>query len=144
MDFSSVNMLHDPLSPQKLPAPAPSCRRNSVSLCGVWRTTSFPGLWACLCVWPIVRRREWRTVWNGCNPPLHTVQPPASLHPTSFQSSRLKTPNLFICSCWESWFVSLIILVICLCSGVQSPVSRARTCPLGRKMERKMSQDMLW
>lgn len=31
----------------------------------------------------------------------------------SSQPRRLRTSNLFICPYWESWFISLIILVIC-------------------------------
>ena len=95
------------------------CVKNYLLL----RALSLPH--ASWCVWPVVWRKEWGTVWSSCSSLLHTIQAPASLHPTSFQSLRLKTPNLFICSCWGSWFISLIILVICACCGGQSTVSGA-------------------
>lgn len=137
-----MTMLHGPLSPHKLPAPAPSCGKEfpqpncGVKNCLLLWALSLPH--ASLCLWPVIWRKEWGTVWNSCNFPLHTIQAPASLHPTSFQSQRLKTLNLFIYSCWESWSTSLIILVPAVVASPQC--LEPRHVPWGGKWREKWAR----
>lgn len=107
MDLSSLHVLLDPLIPQKLSAPLPSCGEDFPQPDCVWaRSLPHASSWCTVCS---IKEQVGNCLkWLQLFPPLRLQQTSISSQPT-----RLRTTNLFICWYWESWFISLIILVIC-------------------------------